>query len=149
MTGCLRDSKAKSSSKIECRVELCVCHDLPANTDEIIDVACRIIITTVTVKMTRAGHTGIERSREWRNSRTIQPNHRSDNSLGSKSSSPVSKTESSVQENLPPPPDCEVNGGDRVQQKPTIPPGKVDLPDEDALPGVPLSSPLNETDNGL
>ena len=149
MSGCLRNAETKCASKIKSCVELRVCHDLSAETDEIVNVACRVVITTVAVKRTRAGNTGVERSRKRGNSSAEQPHHCPYDSLSSKSGTTIPEAESPVQENLAPPSDGKVDGGDRVQQKPAVPPGKVNLPDKDTLPGVPLSRPLNELYDGL
>ena len=75
--------------------------------------------------------------------------HGPDDPLSRQSCRPVSKAEGRINEDFPPPPDSEEDGGDRVENKPAVPSGKIQLENKDSLPRVPLSGPLNSRDDVL
>ena len=123
--------------------------NLATDANKVVDVASGVVVAALAVEITRTRDPSVERTRKRWNSCSVQVHDGPDNTLCRESSRSVAETESAVQEHLASPPDSEEDRGDRVEEEPAVPPGKVDLPDEDALPGVPLSGPLDETDDGL
>ena len=71
------------------------------------------------------------------------------NTLSRQGCSAVSETKGRVNEDLPAPSYGEEHGCDGVKNKPPVPPGKVQLEDEDSLPGVPGADFLDAANNGL
>ena len=149
MTWSLRNPKTERLGKIESGFKLDLGQGSTADTDEIIDVAGCLVLSTVAMKGARTRDSSVKCAGKRWYSGAIEINHRPYNALSRQGCCPIPEAECPVQKHLASPPNREKDGCHWVEKKPTVPPSKVDFPDMDTLPGVPLTSRLNKLNDSL
>ena len=127
MAGRAGQTKTKLFSKIKSGLKLKSCQRLGATPDEIVDVSHREIFSTLTVKVTLAGHTGVERAWKGRKSSPEKKHDGPYDSLGCKSRGAVAKRESTIQEYFPAPANGKENGSHGIKNEPSIPASEINL----------------------
>ena len=148
MAGRLRDSEPERISQCQSCIKVDSGEFLRAHPDKNVNVSCGFVVAAVTMTLTRVCAPGVERSREGRDFCPVYPDDCPYDSLSREGCCAISETESAVQEDFSLPSDGEEDTCDRIQCKPSIPPGEINLEDKDSFARVFLSGFLNESYDG-